>query len=77
MENLLSKVYLGPMSVLWPLEGREVADWAYLGIGDLDVLWAPMGVPWPWGVPWCWGQGEGDALELGSRSCSLGVPWDW
>jgi len=32
-------VYLGPMSVLWPLEGREVADWAYLGIGDLDVLW--------------------------------------
>ena len=42
MENLLSKVYLGSMSVLWPLEGREVADWAYLGIGDLDVPW-PQG----------------------------------
>ena len=43
MENLLRKVYLGSMSVLWPLEGREVADWAYLGIGDLDVPW-PLGV---------------------------------
>ena len=40
VENLMTKVYLGPMSVLWPLEGREVADWAYLGIGDLDVPWA-------------------------------------
>ena len=26
VKNLLSKVYLGPMSVLWPLEGREFAD---------------------------------------------------
>ena len=42
VENLLSKVYLGSMSVLWPLEGREVADWAYLGIVDLDVPW-PQG----------------------------------
>jgi len=26
VENLMTKVYLGPMGVLWPLEGREFAD---------------------------------------------------
>ena len=26
VENLMTKVYPGPMGVLWPLEGREFAD---------------------------------------------------
>ena len=49
MKNLLSKVYLGPMSVLWPLEGREFADSVYL---DPGVYRGPGGQ----------GQGQGHAL---------------
>ena len=35
----------------WEQRGgtEKIADWVYLGIGDLDVPWA-MGVPWPWGL---------------------------